>query len=73
MQRVLSPARIRRGQVDAAAHATFHLKEVGLTHRRTGLLVYVSLLEREVVLIADKAIVDAVDTATWRPLFSWPG
>jgi putative membrane protein len=65
-RRALSPARLRARQVTTSAHATFHEKEVGLTRRRTGLLVYVSLLERELRLLPDRAIVDALAPELWQ-------
>ena len=66
VRRLLSSRRLRAGQVTTGAHATFHEKEVGLTRRRTGLLVYVSLLERELRVLPDRAISEAVDATTWR-------
>jgi len=65
-RRALSPRKLRTSQVTTGAHAAFHEKEVGLTRRRTGMLVYVSLLERELRVLPDRAIVDAMAPEAWR-------
>jgi putative membrane protein len=66
LRRALSPGKLRTRQVTTGAHATFHEKEVGLTRRRTGLLVYVSLLERELRVLPDRAIVEALAPEAWQ-------
>jgi putative membrane protein len=65
-RRALSSRKLRARQVTTGAHAAFHEKEVGLTRRRTGMLVYVSLLERELRVLPDRAIVEAVPAEAWR-------
>src|SRR6185369_8720867 len=60
------PRKLRTSQVTTSAHAAFHEKEVGLTRRRTGMLVYVSLLERELRVLPDRAIIDAMAPEAWR-------
>ena len=66
LRRWLTPARIRRRWVERAAKATFVDKGVSLTRDRTGVLVYVSLLERVVAVVADDGVVRAVDAVTWQ-------
>lgn len=58
-RRLTTPAR-RRHQVRRAARATFVERGVHVTRDRTGLLVYISWLEQQVVLVADSAIVAAL-------------
>ena len=53
--RVLLPARLRDDHVVQAARATFVERGVHSTRARTGVLVYVSLLERRLLLVGDLA------------------
>lgn len=63
--RVLVSGKRRRQAVERAARATFQERGVGLTRERTGVLLYLSLLEREAVVIADKGITDMVPPEVW--------
>ncbi|HMG57276.1 MAG TPA: hypothetical protein VK601_27440 [Kofleriaceae bacterium] len=56
IKRGLSPRRLRHGAVVRAARATFIERGVHRTRDRSGLLVYISWLEREVALIADSGL-----------------
>jgi putative membrane protein len=53
VKRVLTPAAVRRAKVERSARATFIERGVHATRDRTGLLVYMSWLEQEVVLVPD--------------------
>jgi putative membrane protein len=53
LKRVMSPRSMRRRHVMQAARAAFVERGVHATTGRSGLLVYISWLEREVALIAD--------------------
>lgn len=53
LRRRLTRAGARRRQAEAAARALFVERRVHGTSGRTGILVYVSLLEREAVLVPD--------------------
>lgn len=68
--RILASPKKRRESVERAARATFQERGVGLTRERTGVLLYVSLLEREAVVVADKGITDMVPPEVWTPLMS---
>ena len=46
----------RKRQVEAAAELAFYRQSVSLTRRRTGLLVYVSILEQDGHLLGDVAL-----------------
>jgi putative membrane protein len=53
VKRVLTPAATRRAKVERSARATFIERGVHATRDRTGLLVYMSWLEQEVVVVPD--------------------
>lgn len=53
VKRLLTPARTRRENVERSARATFIERGVHATRDRTGLLVYMSWLEQEIVVVAD--------------------
>jgi putative membrane protein len=65
IRRGLTPLGVRRQAVKAAAHSAFVEKGVGLTRNHTGLLIYISQLERLVEVVADQGIRRAVDQALW--------
>ena len=56
VQRALSPPAMRRRQVMRAARATFVERGVHNTRDRSGMLVYISWLERAVALVADSGL-----------------
>lgn len=56
VKRVLSPRGMRHREVLRAARATFVERGVHRTRDRSGVLVYISWLEREVVLVPDSGI-----------------
>ena len=56
VKRLLAPAAMRHRATVRAARATFVERGVHNTRDRSGLLVYISWLEREVVLVADSGL-----------------
>jgi putative membrane protein len=56
VKRALSPQAMRRREVLRAARATFVERGVHRTRDRSGVLIYISWLEREVALVADAGI-----------------
>jgi len=60
LERVLTPASVLRARVATAARATFVERGVHATIGRSGLLVYVSWLERRVALVADLGLLRAL-------------
>jgi putative membrane protein len=56
VKRGLSPRAMRRREVLRAARATFVERGIHRTRDRSGLLVYISWLEREVALVGDAGI-----------------
>ncbi len=64
--RPLASARRREAQVASAARAAFVEQELGGTRERNGVLVYVSLLERRVVVLPDAGADAAIPSARWN-------
>jgi putative membrane protein len=65
LQRRLTPASVRRRFVETAARAAFQEKGVGWTRGQTGILVYLSLLERAAEVVADRGVAGSVAKDEW--------
>lgn len=63
LRRVFIPAREIDEEVARAAAHVFGLSSVGMTSGQTGVLVYVSLFERRVVIIADRSSFEVLGAA----------
>lgn len=68
VKRGLTPRRWRRAAVERAAAAAFLERHVHVTTGRTGLLVFVSWLEREAAVVADTGVVAAITPAALEDL-----
>ena len=66
VRRALTFQRVRRRQVETAARSTFVEKGVHATTGRTGVLVYISLLEEEAAVIHDLGVETLATTDGWR-------
>jgi putative membrane protein len=66
LRRALTRPGRRLAQVRSAAAAAFYEEQVWTTRARTGVLIYVSLLERETRVLADRGITDAVPATDWN-------
>jgi putative membrane protein len=66
LQRLLTPRHIREGYVRTKARAAFHDHGVADTRGRTGILVYVSRLERQAEVLADRGVRNAVEAEAWE-------
>jgi putative membrane protein len=66
LQRGLTPRRVRRRAVRRAAMVAFHERGVRRTRARTGVLVYISLLERMAELVPDDGVLRAAPIDAWR-------
>lgn len=64
--RALTPASIRRRAVATAARATFYDRGVHHTAGRSGILVYIALIEQQAELVADDGVVRSVEPGTWH-------
>jgi putative membrane protein len=65
LRRLLTPPAVRRRQVETAARAMFVERRVHGTSGRTGILLYVSLLERDAALVSDLGVEAVASTAGW--------
>ena len=65
LRRWLTPGALGRAEVLRAAQATFFHKGIRNTCGRTGVLVYISVLERRAEVLADSGVVAAVMDADW--------
>ena len=63
--RLLAPGAWLAERVQRAAELAFHQLGMVETRDRTGILIYVSLLERRVVVLADRGIHARVAEGTW--------
>jgi putative membrane protein len=66
MRRLLTTRKRRQQQVRDAAAVEFLRCSVGHTMQRTGILLYLSVMERELDLIADIGIQAAIPDRYWR-------
>lgn len=66
LQRLLTPRRVRRRAVRRAAMVAFHERGVRRTRGRTGVLVYIALLERMAELVPDDAVLRAAPLDAWK-------
>jgi putative membrane protein len=66
IRRALTPLGERVRRVETHARATFVERGVGRTSGRTGILVYVSILERAAHVVADEGVRSAVAEEQWR-------
>ena len=63
--RWLTPAAVKRRHVARAAKAAFYDKGVRHTRERTGMLVYVSLVERMVEIVIDSGVEAVIARVGW--------
>lgn len=66
LRRWVTLPRERRRRVDVHARAAFVERRVGSTKKHTGVLVYVSLLERAARVVADSGVTERVPSAEWH-------
>jgi putative membrane protein len=64
--RLLLPESVRTARVRQAAHLAFVEEGIVETRDRTGILLYVSLLEHLVEIVADRGIDERVPEGTWE-------
>jgi putative membrane protein len=66
LRRLLTPKPERRRRVMAAARAVFVDQGIHRTRARNGILLYLSLLERQAAAVADVGVEALVATDAWR-------
>lgn len=68
IRRLMTTRSDRERAVHTAAAATFIDRGIAKTRASTGLLIYLSVLEGRIELIADRGILDAVPSLEWNRL-----
>ncbi len=66
VRRGLTRRTARRRRVETAARATFVERRIHGTSGRTGILLYISVLEREAVMVVDVGVEALAATDAWR-------
>lgn len=66
IRRAMTSVASRRSAVRTAAAALFYELGIANTERETGMLVYVSVLERQVEALADRGVLKAVPPTEWN-------
>ncbi len=66
LQRYVVPKTIQHQRASRYAHELFFIKGLHLTRQQTGIMIFVSVAEHYVEIIADRGISTKVDAAVWR-------
>ncbi|HEY5885744.1 MAG TPA: hypothetical protein VIT88_13720 [Pyrinomonadaceae bacterium] len=66
VRRLLTSANLRAQKVRTAAAAMFYEAGIANTRMETGVLVYLSLLERRLEVLADRGVLKAVPALEWN-------
>lgn len=69
-QRWMTPEADRDAQVWARAEVEFHREGLTQTVGKTGVLLFISLMEREAVVLGDRAIAAKLPTTTWNEVIA---
>jgi putative membrane protein len=67
-KRLLTPSHDRAIAVDRRAMHEFHHSRISATEHSTGILIFVSLLERRAIVLADRAVAEKFPETTWGPV-----
>jgi len=65
-RRLMTSARERATQVRILASSVFHDRGVANTGEETGVLVYLSIMEQRMELLADRGVLEAVPSLEWN-------
>ena len=66
LSRLLTRKKLQADKVRTSAAAMFYEAGIANTRRETGILVYVSLLERRLEVLADRGVLKAVPALEWN-------
>lgn len=66
VRRLMTSSRERRAQVRTQAASLFYERGIANTRAETGVLLYLSLLERRLELIADRGVLNVVPSIEWN-------
>ncbi len=68
LKRLFITASEIKEEVEEAALTSFYRKELGNTRDKTGILIFISVFERKVWVLADKGINEKVETSVWQEI-----
>jgi len=66
VQRALTPTEDEKEQVEKRAQLEFFLHRLNRTHKKTAVLIFVSVMERRAVILADEGIAKKLPGNTWN-------
>ena len=66
LRRLATPARLKKHKVERAAHQQFAAIAARAAGSETGVLIFVAVDDRQVVVLADKALHEKADEAAWK-------
>ncbi|MDB5483835.1 MAG: hypothetical protein JWO83_4888 [Caulobacteraceae bacterium] len=66
VRRLATPARLKRHKVERAAHQQFAAISARAAGSETGVLIFVAVDDRQVVILADKALHEKADEMAWK-------
>ena len=66
IQRALIPAHDQEAQVWQRAHCEWAMSKIQKTQERTGILIFVSVMERKAIILADEGIARFYKEETWK-------
>ena len=70
IQKIFVPERDEVDQVHERAHLEFYLNRVHRTEKGAGVLIFVSVMEKKAVILADEALAQKVPRETWDQMLS---
>jgi len=70
IRRLFTTEKFRRGMVRTGAAAMFYEAGIANTQAEMGVLIYVSILERQLELIADRGVLKGVNALEWNQALS---
>ena len=70
VRRLVTTAKERHAQARLAAAAAFHDRGVANTSRESGVLVFLSMLESHIEILADRGVLKAVPPLQWNDVLA---
>ncbi|MBO9667267.1 MAG: TPM domain-containing protein [Bdellovibrio sp.] len=70
IQKVMVPERDELDQVHQRAHLEFFLNKINRTKANTGILIFISVMERKAVILADHGINNKLPPETWNEILA---
>lgn len=68
IQKIFVPERDEVDQVHQRAHLEFYLNKINKTRNHTGILIFVSVMEKKAVILADEGISSKLPQETWNEI-----